>query len=64
MKSARLIGDSKFEDLVAMSFYNSKLVYFIPNACKKVEWIKNNRELWHKKKVKMSMLNFLSYSSR
>ena len=52
MKSARIIGDPKCDDFVAMSFYEYKPVYFILNACKKVEWINNNRELWHKKKGK------------
>ena len=35
-----------------MSFYNSKPVYFISDACMKVEWIKKNRKLWHKEKGK------------
>ena len=50
--STRFIGDSKCEDLVEMFFYDSKPVYFISNTCRKVEWIKKNRKLWHKEKGK------------
>lgn len=58
VKSIRLIGDSKCKNLVAMSFYDSKLVYFISNACKKVKWIKKNRKLWHKDKGEKSTRHF------
>ena len=37
VKSARFIGDSKFEDLVSMSFYESKPMYFISSAYNKME---------------------------
>ena len=35
-----------------MSFYDSKPVYFISNACKSVQWIKKARKLWHQEEGK------------
>ena len=40
--------DNQCKDLVVLSFYNSKPVYFISMACQKIHWIKITRKLWHK----------------
>lgn len=45
-----LKGGAKCDGLVAVSLYDSKPVYFIPNVCESIEWKKKNRVLWHKKK--------------
>ena len=62
VKSARPIGGSKCEYHIEISFYNSKPVYFISNSCKKVEWIKKNRKLWHREKWKNSNALFFRLS--
>ena len=50
VKAATLVGDSTCKNLVALSFYDSKPVYFISNACEKIQWVKKKRKLWHKGK--------------
>ena len=50
VKAATLVGDSTCNNLVALSFYDSKPVYFISNACEKIQWVKKKRKLWHKEK--------------
>ena len=52
MKSERIIGNSKCEYLVMRYLYDSKPVYLISNACKKVEWIKKNIKIRPKEKGK------------
>ena len=52
MKASVLVGDSKCKCLVVLSFYDSKPVYFISNACEIIKWKKKNRKLWHKEKGK------------
>ena len=46
-----------------MSFYDSKPVYFISNACKSVQWIKKARNLWHKEKGKKVEVPFYRLST-
>ena len=48
VKVAVLKYDNQCKDLVALSFYDSKPVYFISMACQKIHWIKKTRKLWHK----------------
>jgi len=48
VKAAVLVGDSKIKNLVALSFYDSKPVYFISSMCEKIQWVQQNRNLWHK----------------
>ena len=50
VKACLLTGDSSCPGLVAESFYDSKPVYFVSNACEKVEWKKKERKLWHHEK--------------
>ena len=52
VRAARLVGDSSCNGLVALSFYDSKPVYFISNACENIKWIMKKRKLWHKEKGK------------
>ena len=52
IKCAILVRDPNCKDLVAMSFYDSKPMYSISNACKSVQWIKKARKLWHQEKGK------------
>lgn len=47
-KCATLVGDPEYNDLVAISCYDFKPVYFFSNPCKKVEWMKKDRKLYHK----------------
>lgn len=58
VKCAILVGDSKCKDLVSMSFYDSKPVYFVTNACKSVKWVEKKRKLWHKERGKKVMVPF------
>ena len=50
VKAAVLENDTKCKGLVALSFYDSKPVYFITKACERIEWIKKSRKLYHKEK--------------
>ena len=50
IKAAILVGDSKCTDLVTLSFYDSKPIYFITNACDKICWVRKNRKFWHQQK--------------
>ena len=50
VKAAILVGDSKCTDLVTLSFYDSKPIYFITNACDKICWVRKNRKFWHQQK--------------
>ena len=47
LKAAVLTGDPECKGLVAASLYDTKPVYLISSACKKVEWRKKERKLWH-----------------
>jgi len=40
VKAAVLVGDSACQGLVSLSFYDSKPVYFVSNACEKIYWKK------------------------
>jgi hypothetical protein len=56
VKVARLVGDPKLKDLVAVSYYDVKPFYFMTNAWKDIKWIKKHRQVWStslKKMVKM-----------
>ena len=48
VKLATLQGDSKCPGFVALSFYDSKPVYFLSTACDTIKWIKKERKVWHK----------------
>ena len=37
-----LANDSRCKDLVALSFYDSKSVYFVTKVCEKILWVKKN----------------------
>ena len=50
IKVARLVGDKECKNLIAASFYDSKPVYFISNACEKIHWLEKRRKLWHKER--------------
>ena len=52
VKCAILVRDPNCKDLSAMSFYESKPVHFIINACKSVQSIKKARNLWHQENGK------------
>ena len=51
VKVTVLKNDNQYKDLVALSFYDNKPVYFISMACQKICWIKKTRNLWHKEVV-------------
>ena len=48
VKVATLVGDSQCPSLITASFYDSKPVYFVSNACEKIQWLKKKRKLYHK----------------
>ena len=50
VKVARLVGDMRCKNLIAVSFYDSKPVYLISNACEKIHWLEKRRKLWHKER--------------
>ena len=52
IKATVLENDSKCKGLVALSFYDSKPVYFVTNACKNIQWIKKLASFIIKKKVR------------
>lgn len=52
VKVSQLVGDSSCSRLVAVSLYDSKPVYLISNASDKVEWTRQERNVWHKGKGK------------
>ena len=52
LKATVLVGDSACQGLVSLSFYDSKPVYFVSNACEKIYWKKKSRKLWYKDKGK------------
>ena len=62
VKCAILVRYPNCKDLFAMSFYDSKPMYFISNACKSVQWIKKDRNLWHKEKGKKVEVPFYRLS--
>ena len=58
VKCAILTGDPSCKDFVAVSFYDSKPVYFISTACNNVKWVKKQRKLWHQEKGKKVTVPF------
>ena len=52
VKASVLQGDPSCPSLVALSFYDTKPVYFVSNACKNITWMKKDRQLWHAEKHK------------
>ena len=52
IKAAVLTGDPKFKDLVVVLLYDTKPVYLIQNAYKKIQWAKKERKLRNNEKGK------------
>ena len=62
-KCAILVDDEKCKDLIMMSFYNSKRIYFISNAYQKVQCIKKPRNFQHKEMIENELFILLSKSN-
>ena len=52
IKATVLTEDSKCKDLVVVSLYDTKSVYLLSNAWKKIQCTKKERKLWHNEKGK------------
>ena len=62
VKAAVLTGDPQCKDLVALSFYDSKPVYFVSNACEKLVWVIKYHHLWHSEKGRKIKVPFYRLS--
>ena len=45
VKAAKLTGDSICSDLVVISLYDTKPVYFLSNVCKEIKWIEKTKKV-------------------
>ena len=59
VKVAVLKGDSSIQDLVAISFYDSKPVYFLSSVIPEVKWSTVQKKVYSKALDKKINLNFL-----
>ena len=59
VKVAKLVGDDCIQGLIAVSLYDTKPVYIMTNAIKKVKWIKKDRELYDKSQNKKLLPHFI-----
>jgi len=59
IKGAKLIGDTNFKDLIAISFYHTKPVNFMSMACESVQLIKKEQKVFDKSKGKLVKQTFL-----
>ena len=59
VKVAVLNGDKTVKDLVAISFYDSKPVYFLSTVIPEVKWTKINKKIYSKNLNRKVVLPFL-----
>ena len=50
--------DAEIPSIVALSLYNSKLFYFMSNACEEVKWKQTTRQVWHRDLQKILEMPF------
>ena len=50
LKADVITGEPKCKYIVVVSLYNNKPVYFLSNACEKIQWTKKEGKLWHNEK--------------
>jgi hypothetical protein len=53
LKVAKLVGEPKLKDFVAISYYDVKPFYFMTNCWSHIKWIKKNRKVWSATKNKL-----------
>jgi hypothetical protein len=58
-KAAVLKGDPDCKDILVVSFYDSKLVYFLSMIHEEIKWIQNTKKVFSKETGKKEENNFL-----
>ena len=58
VKAAVLKGDEVVHDLVSVSVYDTKPVYFLSNACEEITWTKKERQVYDPQKQQTFKLPF------
>ena len=58
VKAAKLTGDSICSDLVAISLYDTKPVYFLSNVCKEIKWIEKTKKVHDEAQQKYINMKF------
>ena len=58
VKAAVLKGDKVSKDLVSVSLYDTKPVYFLSNACQELKWIEKERKVFDPKQKKTVRMPF------
>ena len=58
VKAAVLKGDDVVDDLVSVSVYDTKPVYFLSLACESLGWVQKEKKVYDVKKKKFIMLKF------
>ena len=59
VKAALLSNDSKCPGMVMLSFYDSKPVYILSNACEGIKWTEKKRKVYSKSLNKCTEITFL-----
>ena len=52
VKAAKLEGDAICKDLVSISLYDTKPVYFLTNSCTEIKWISKTKKVYDASKKK------------
>ena len=58
VKAAVLKGDSVIQNLVAVSLYDTKPVYFLSSACEGIKWITKARKVYDQRKQSTFKMDF------
>ena len=58
LKVAKLVGEPKLKDFVAISYYDVKPFYFMSNSWTDIKWIKKKRFVWSSTKNKLVNVPF------
>ena len=58
IKAAVLEGDPKCPDVIVLSFYDSKDVYFMSTSCTTMKWIEKELKNYDKEQQKMVSMKF------
>ena len=59
MKVAVLDGDPNIKQMITISYYDSKLIYFLFTVVRNVEWIELTCKCFNKENVLMDEVSFL-----
>ena len=58
VKAAKLEGDTICKDLVSISLYDTKPVYFLTNSCAEIKWISKTKKVYDASKKKTINMQF------